>query len=75
MTDVTVHDDARDAVALIRACLDDDIDAAKTIRDNCDLGGVLAIMTGLAAQAIVSLDGETGARKWLDHIQRQESAL
>jgi hypothetical protein len=72
MTDATIHDDGRDAIALIRACLDDDITAAKVICDNCDLEGVLAIMTGIAAEGLTGTKGEDGAREWLDRMQRQE---
>jgi hypothetical protein len=56
------NDDTRDAIALIRACLDDDTEAAEVITGNCDLGGVLAVVTGLAAEGLVCIKGEAGAR-------------
>jgi hypothetical protein len=71
MIDATIHDDARDAIALIRACLDDDIAAARVIHDNCDLGGVLMIVTGMAAEGLARIYGEHGAREWLDRMQRR----
>jgi hypothetical protein len=71
MTDTTIRDDARDSLALIRACLDDDIDAAEVIHGNCDLHGVLGIVTGIAAQGLVQARGEDGAREWLDRMQRR----
>jgi hypothetical protein len=72
MIDTTIRDDARDGLALIRACLDDDIDAAEVIYDNCDLAGVLGIVTGIAAQELIRTMGEPGAREWLIRMQRQE---
>lgn len=71
MIDATIHDDARDAIALIRACVDDDHAAAQVIHDNCDLGGVLAIITGMAVGALLDKYGEDGAREWLDRMQRK----
>lgn len=73
MPTTTIHDDARDAIALIRACLDGDAEAAEVIQGNCDLAGVLAITTGIAAEALTQARGEAGARKWLDRTQRQGS--
>jgi len=70
MIDTTIHDDGRDAIALIRACLDGDTAAAKVIHDNCDLGGVLAVVTGIAVQALIGDEGEDSAREWLDRLQR-----
>ena len=71
MTDTAINDDGRDAIALLRACLDDDTAAAKVIQDNCWLSGVLAVMTGIAAQGLIGTKGEDGAREWLDRMQRQ----
>lgn len=71
MTEATIHDDARDALALIRACLDDDADAAMAIYDNCDLRGVLGILSGITAEGLVLGKGEDGARGWLDRMQRR----
>ncbi len=71
MTDTTIRDDARDALALIRACLDDAADAAMVIYDNCDLRGVLGILSGITAQGLILGKGEDGAREWLDRMQRR----
>jgi hypothetical protein len=70
MIDTAIQDDARDGMALIRACLNDDADAAQIIYDNCDLAGVLGIVTGVAAQGLIALYGEDGARGWVDRMQR-----
>ena len=74
MIDITIHDDARDAIALIQACLDDDVAARKVIHENCDERGVLMIMTGVAAQGLVLIHGEDGAREWLNRMRRQEAS-
>jgi len=74
MIDAAVRDDARDALALIRACLDDDADAAMVIYDNCDLTGVLGIVTGIAADGLIRIEGEDGAREWLDRMRRRNEA-
>ena len=66
MTEDTLLGDARDAIAMLRACLDDDVEAAKAIGDNCDLVGVLAIVCGITTGQLVRDYGEDGTRRWLD---------
>lgn len=62
-----ILDDYRDAIALTRACLDRDEDAAKAISDNCDQVGVLLALSAIAAYALRDAHGcEHHAREWLD---------
>jgi hypothetical protein len=64
-----IDDDARDAIALIRACLEDDMEASQVIYDHCDLVGVLAIITGIATQGLIEDKGEDGTREWLTDLR------
>jgi hypothetical protein len=73
--DATIHDDTRDAIALLTACINDDTDAATVIHQNCDLDGVLAIITGIAISALVEQHGEDGTREMLARKAAEESAL
>jgi hypothetical protein len=67
----SIHDDTRDALAMLRACFDGDVEGAYAIGDNCDLMGVLAIICGITAGALIEARGEDGARAWLDRQQRR----
>jgi hypothetical protein len=67
----TIHDDERDALALMLACLGGDGEAGKVIGDNCDLAGVLAVVTGIALGVLTQAEGLDGAREWLEFFQRQ----
>jgi hypothetical protein len=70
MTDAATRDVTRDAFAMIRACLDEDIAAAQVIYDNCNPARVLAQITGIAVDALIHIKGEDGTREWLDLMQR-----
>jgi hypothetical protein len=71
MNEITIHDELRDGLALIRACLDNDVAAAEVISNNCDLVRVLSIVTGIAVQALIDSKGEDGTRAWLDRWQHE----
>ncbi len=71
MTDTAIHDDARDAIAYLRACINDDIESAEVIQNNCDLEGVLAIVAGMLAGWLVDEGGKDGALVLLDRMLRR----
>lgn len=66
-------DDARDALALVRAYIDDDDHAIDAVLGACDLGGVIGFLIAWQAETLtIAKGGETGLRRWLDHIQNHD---
>lgn len=68
-----IHDDTRDALALLLACLNEDEGAEELIAANCNMRGVLAIMTSMTVGAFVESFGEDGARKEIKRAIRKEA--
>lgn len=64
------RDELRDAIALMLSWLDNDVEAARVIADNCDLRGVLSHVVPIAMDGLVATGGEGGAREGLEHLRR-----